>query len=463
MLFLALFAASYVGSLACKPCHTDVYERYVASPMARTSGSVTTTPPGTFKELRVDNKGMARWHDSARKLDYFIGSGAHGRSYVFTQNGFLFQAPFTWYTQQAKWDASPGYEHDPNLRWSRPIEPTCLWCHASQPKPIYGTINRYADPPFENGVACERCHGPGSDHIAGRGRLVNPAKLDAPLRDAVCAQCHLTGEARIEKAGKRLAAYRPGDLLSEYVAFFTAEGGAMKATSHYEKLQASACKQASGDKLWCGTCHSPHRTVSANAACQSCHTPSHRNRGPNCASCHMPKKRVVDGGHGVLTDHSIPRRAGPDTGAPGWTLRAWPGYESGSRELGLAYAEVSLRTRNAGQHKTAVNLLNMAAPDSEVLVRLAYFAEQKGDMSHAAELYRKSLRMQPYMVTALVNLGAIQARQGAYDEAISLWRRALLANPAQPEAARNLSMLLRALGRSSEADQVDAALRKFGE
>lgn len=463
MVLFALLAASYVGNLACKPCHTNLFESFLASPMAQTSGVVNSASPGAFKNIRIDDKGVARWGTQVRKLDYFIGSGAHGRSYLFAHDRFLFQAPFTWYTQLSKWDASPGYESDRNLRWSRPIEPNCLWCHASQAKPIFGTVNRYADPPFESGVACERCHGPGSDHVAGKGALVNPAKLDPARRDAVCAQCHLSGEARVEKTGKRLAMYRPGDLLSDYVAFFTTEEGAMKATSHYEKLQASACKQASGDKLWCGTCHSPHRPFSSNDACRSCHTQTECNRGPNCATCHMPKAKVVDGGHGVLTDHSIPRRPGAAKPVPAWELRPWQGYESGNRELGLAYAEVGARTGNSRQLEAALKLLSMDADDPTVLVRLAHLSQQKGDKVRAAELYRKGLRLQPYDITALVNLGALEAEQGNYQAALSLWRRALSANPAQPEAARNMATLLRALDRHKEAAQVEAQLRRFGE
>jgi Flp pilus assembly protein TadD len=146
---------------------------------------------------------------------------------------------------------------------------------------------------------------------------------------------------------------------------------------------------------------------------------------------------------------------------PNWTLRAWPGYESGSRELGLAYAEVSLRTQNRQQRDAALELLETAAPDPEVMVRLGYLLEQTGDVTRAAELYRNGSRLQPNAVTALVNLGAIEGRRGNYEAAITLWRRALVANPAQPEAARNLSLLLRALGRPSEAAQVEATLRAF--
>jgi len=39
--------------------------------------------------------------------------------------------------------------------------------------------------------------------------MVNPAKLDAARRDSICEQCHLAGEARVEKPGKQLAVFRP--------------------------------------------------------------------------------------------------------------------------------------------------------------------------------------------------------------------------------------------------------------
>lgn len=172
---------------------------------------------------------------------------------------------------------------------------------------------------------------------------------------------------------------------------------------------------------------------------------------------------MVDGGHGVLTDHSIPRRVGSPAETPRVELRPWPGYESSGRELGLAYAEVSSRTGDDRQRQAALELLTKERPDAEVLVRLAHLLQQKGEHSRAAEMYRQGLALQPNAVTALVNLGVLEARQGRYQTAITLWRRALEANPAQPEAVRNLSTLLRALGRQSEAAQMEATSRTFGE
>ena len=73
----------------------------------------------------------------------------------------------------------------------------------SAEKPMKGTINRFAGVPFlQDGVGCERCHGPGSDHVNRAGPMVNSAKLTGEQQDSICMQCHLEGEARIVKAAR---------------------------------------------------------------------------------------------------------------------------------------------------------------------------------------------------------------------------------------------------------------------
>jgi hypothetical protein len=479
MILLLAWQALYVGNNACEPCHADIVRSYRQTPMAQSSGRTSgDLVPGTFRhadsgvEYRIHLEGIVEfWKGPARRertLDYFIGSGAAGRSYLYSRRGFLFEAPVTWYSQKSTWDISPGFESDRASRWNRAIEPSCLYCHASQVRAVGGTQNRYGDPPFaENGVACERCHGPGSLHVQGKGAMINPANLDTGRRDSVCMQCHLSGEARIERAGRRLSDYRAGSLLSDYVSYFVhQESSALKATSHVERLYASRCKRESGDRLWCGTCHDPHRVPSAGertswyrSKCLTCHNPDQCQRGDDCTSCHLPRGRVVDGGHGVLTDHSIPRRT-PNrarTAPRSWRLDSFSGFAAGDRELGLAYAEVALRTGDARKAAEAQRLLLKAPPDAEVLLKVAYLAQRRGESARAVELYREVLQLDPNSVTAMVNLGTLTGEAGKLGEAVALWREALERNPCLTEAATNLVRAYSATGNATRAREVREA------
>jgi len=466
-----------LGNAACAACHAQIVKAYSATPMAQSSGRIPATiPGGAFRHVlsgvtyRIDTTGVVtleksnRWE--LRRLDYFIGSGAAGRSFLYSYDGFLFQAPITWYSQANRWDVSPGYEDDRVSRWGRPIEPSCLYCHASWPAHIAGTQNRYHSPPFAPGITCERCHGPGDEHARGRGRIVHPAKLAPSRRDAICAQCHLSGEARIERA--RPSGFRPGDSLSDYAAYFVYDDrrSALKATSHFEKMYASRCKIASGDRLWCGSCHDPHtvpapqqRVVWYRAKCLACHELGACRRGDDCVSCHMPKGRVVDGGHGVLTDHSIPRRATRiafEQPSP-WRLVGFSPADSGGRELGLAYAEVFLRTGDRRQRDEAVRLLEAAPRDPAVELRLADLYQRAGQFNRSEALYRAVLERDANNRVALVNLAGLVAARGLLKDAIPMWRRALNQNPCLEEATLNLITALRALNDAPAVDAIEKA------
>ena len=190
------------------------------------------------------------------------------------------------------------------------------------------------------------------------------------------------------------------------------------------------CKQVSGPALWCGTCHDPHTNADkSQTACLSCHATSHR-RQESCVSCHMPRTRVADANHAVMTDHSIPRTqkvvAPPATG----TLVAFLGAAD-DRAVGLAYAE--LADRRARQY-----LLRATPQDWLVLLRLAVL---EPDSVRATTLYESLLRDNPGETAALVNLGSLYAQAGRLTEAGRLWDRALEANPATEEAVLNLTLI----------------------
>lgn len=499
-----------VGSKACAGCHAEIYRKYSATGMARSSGR---TGAGGFKEsfqhssfqhgpsgaaYEVDERYrlfFARGEvKGTRALEWFVGSGNVGRSYLFSMEGFLFQAPVSYYSAVGKWDVSPGYANRTTIDLTRAVEPACLQCHASRLQPVAGTQNGFQAAPFlEEGISCERCHGPGSAHLtrSGRGPIVNPAKLDARRRDAVCAQCHLTGAARIARA--RRSPYRPGALLSDSLAVFVWSDSAsqgLTATSHFEKFALSACRKASGDRMWCGSCHDPHeqpavaqRPAHYRARCQQCHqtAPCKETReardanGDDCAACHMPRGETAAGEHVVYTDHSIPRRPdrAPAARESGRTLVPFFAGAPDDRDLALGYAVVA--PTEPAVRRQALTLLEAAAAaqpsDVPVLSQLAQFYDRMGQQEKAVALYRRILEADAGRTAAGVNLGTYLIQQGQREQAIALWERALRHNPALTGVRMNLAVAqfqsgdrtaaIASLNRALAFDPAHAAARKL--
>ncbi len=292
-------AYGYVGNEACAKCHAAIFESYQRTAMAHASGQATENLiVGDFFHkksgvdyriytqdgkvwLSFDRPGDPSVHGK-RELLYYIGQGRRGRTYLFSVDGFVFESPVNWYTDKHMWDMAPAYGNVREAPMNLPALTSCLDCHVSgiQP-PIEGTENRYKMPVFAySGVTCERCHGPGAAHVNG-GAIVNPTKLSADRRDAICMQCHLEGNAAIERPGKHLYEFRPGDDLSDYVRYYVrADQGqpGLRATSQFEALAQSMCKKKSGAAMSCMSCHDPHRSVPAEERvsyyrekCLACH------------------------------------------------------------------------------------------------------------------------------------------------------------------------------------------------
>jgi cytochrome c-type biogenesis protein CcmH/NrfG len=507
---LCASSADFVGSQACAECHGAIYRSFMATPMAQGSGRVGMgerkenfnhadfrDSKGAFAYRVGQDAGAyslefiqqgARQPNSPpiqgrRPLEYFVGSGAHARSYLLSVDGFLYEAPVAYYSDSASWQAAPGFASIDYPQLTRPILPGCLECHASGIQRIPGTQNAYASPPFrEGGVACERCHGPGSDHIASGKAMINPAKLAPPERDSICEQCHLSGEIRVPRVGKDDLSFRPGDRLAQVFTVFVRSGSEsdLRVTSHAENLAVSACKRASGDKLWCGSCHDPHSVTSATekaayyrAKCLNCHAisdcraaqASRRANNDDCTACHMPRNPPSDIEHVVFTDHSIRRRPASSSGGTVPRIDAdlvpFGGGEAGTRDLGLAYAMVGLRENNAVYLDRAFQLLKKAtsegAADSLALAYLAQFYRERKDDAHALPLYESVWRMDPAQSAVAAALGAYRMQYGKLDEAIRFWNQALANSPALLLVRVNLAEALLRTGRPEEAQ---AVLRK---
>ncbi|MBL8213067.1 MAG: tetratricopeptide repeat protein [Bryobacterales bacterium] len=456
-------ATAQDASAACATCHREIAAVYRTTPMARTSSRGVVALPkqdATVGPYRLLTAGILQYPGGERKLEFTLGSGSSGHSYLFRRDGYLYQAPVSYYRSMLTFDHSPGYSPE-RLEMARAVEPACLQCHTTGMQPVAGTQNRFADPPYrEDGIGCERCHGSGAAHRKAprRGNIVNPAKLDPERRDSVCAQCHLTGAARIARTTP--GTYQPGGRLSEHLAVFvwTASTGELSATSHYDRLEQSGCKKASGAKLWCGSCHSPHpvKAASYDAACQNCHAtkPCTAGKKADCAGCHMPKgpSRTVD--HLAFTDHAIPRKPGvPLTEGDKSELVSFWRNTPEVRDLALGYSVVAPTV--AAVRPRTLQLLQKAEAenpkDVPVLAQLATFYERMRRGAQAAELTERIYTLDPNHQATLVNLGSERAKQGRLPEAIALWKKALLRNPALTPARVNLAVALYQSGEKEQA------------
>ncbi len=470
------------SSRECARCHTEIYRKYAATPMAMSSGSAGSAlvPEQSFStnsgyRYSIVRQGAKLFLDFAperRELVYFVGSGAVARSYLISVDSFLYEAPATYYSRSRAWALSPGYDRYQFPFLTRAIAPACLECHATGVQAVAGTQNGYRSLPFlEGGVGCERCHGPGTAHAASgkAADIVNPARLPADRRDSVCAQCHLSGEVRVDRAGKSMSGFTAGDSLSDHaIAFVRASSlPGMKVTSHVENLAQSACRRASGDRLWCGSCHDPHfmpapaeKAAWFRSKCQACHTPPECRRGDNCIACHMPGTAVSDADHVVYTDHSIPRRVIPrnQKNAIDAPLVAFGGVPVDSRDLGLGYAIVALREQNPAYSARAFNLLREAerrSPDDpQTLSYLADLYKTRKDDRNAAKLYTRLYEVDRTQSAAPMNLGAYQMERGHDEEAIRLFKEALQISPALVLVRLNLAVALMRTGKPAEARPV---------
>lgn len=357
-------SVKYVGMNACKSCHNEIYTSFKRTGMGRSFNRATPQISDAlfdknhalvfdstlnfyyypyfkndslfFKEFRLEHQDTV--YQRTEYISYIIGSGNHTNSHLVNFNGFLYQAPITFYTQKQKWDLAPGFENGFNSRFQRTINNECITCHNALPDFDFRSENRFKSLPL--GIDCERCHGPGGLHVAEKlagnivdtdrktdYTIVNPKKLNKDLQMNLCQRCHLQGLS-ILKEGKSFENFKPGMYLNEvmdiFLPVFESKDNNFLMASHVERLKLSACFKKS--ELTCITCHNPHisvlETPSAvfNQKCMQCHSEQklssqkqcsalpqdlHSIEQTNCVSCHMPKSGSIDIPHVSIHDHFI--------------------------------------------------------------------------------------------------------------------------------------------------------------
>jgi Tfp pilus assembly protein PilF len=476
----------------CAHCHENIYRAYQKTAMAHASGpskghviagDFTHKPSGVhyrvYEEnekvwLSFDRQGNDEVHGK-RELLYFIGSGTRGRTYIFEEQGFFFEAPVNWYGQKRVWDMTPAYQNAQHIPLALPLSAECLSCHTNASQdPVPGTENQYAAPILtQEGIGCSRCHGDGDAHAKANGKapILNPAKLPPSRRDAVCMQCHLEGSVAIRQPGKRLGDYQPGEDLQDYVHYYVlaSTSAGLPAISQFEAFFQSRCKQKSGDAMSCMSCHDPHSSPSATekaayyrAKCLACHgapfAAKHHAEEQSCIACHMPSVASSNIAHTQATDHRILRNASAaaSNAQAQAALHRFPPTPnaSDSRDLALAWqslADEDLPTALLVTEGILRQALADHPNDTALLTAMGFGAQKRGDLQQAKSLYERALAKDPTDNTAAANLGVIAAQTGDMDRAIQLWTAAFQRQPGRSAIGVNLSKAFCAQAKPQQA------------
>ena len=517
----------FVGSATCAECHSAIAnsfrstgmgcsmqqvdassplendtEKNSFSPDGRHHYSIERTSEGVFHHERLINGDGQTVYDQALKIDYALGSGTQGKSFLINRDGLMFHSPIDWYGRAGKWDLAPGYTLPNHPRFERMASAECLTCHSGQMNQVPGLDNHFEQPPFQElSIGCERCHGPGAEHVRFRrghakgespDPIVNPARLDPARRDDVCSQCHLTGEARYLREGCQFGDFRPGQRLEDvYLVLVHGTGatadGRTRAVSQVEQMRSSACYVKSGGRMGCTSCHDPHSQHDlANQAefyqgkCLGCHTEQgcslpetqrlQKQADDSCIACHMPRLNASDVPHATQTDHRIlsqPNQFVPDNNPAQDLLELFDGAEQRLPSIVVERARAIWMADHAASHSDraqaarALRLLQKVSrqlpKDADVLDALGNASAIEGRMEPALKYWKEALSIDPNReltlsttATVLVNLGRFQAARPILEKQLQI----------QPWNAAMWGRYSIVLGQLGESDKAIEAGRK---
>ena len=315
-------SAHYVGSKACQKCHAEIYESWRRTPMANIVRDPREFPDAIIPDLATNTV------SKFTKDDVALVYGSVWKQRYFTKRGDdYFPEPAQWDIANHVWRPyfvakgtdwwEPFYPPD-NMQ--RPTGPTCDGCHS-----VDYDIHTKQVPEWN--VGCEKCHGPGSEHVEhpSRGNTLNPARMDYVQASDTCIQCHSQGRPLTSPIeGKYYdwpVGYHVGLNLSgfwnleEHTLGETTFTHYADGTAHKNRMQGNDFVQSVMYRrgVTCFSCHDAHGTRNyaqlrkpADKLCLDCHAPLSLNGprtgtieehthhkagspGSSCIACHMPK------------------------------------------------------------------------------------------------------------------------------------------------------------------------------
>jgi predicted CXXCH cytochrome family protein len=353
---------TFVGSVTCATCHAAVYARWSTTRMANVIRDPKAHPNAIIPDFTTPDPLLTF---TKEQVAFVYGSKWKQRYFTRIDGDYL-PLPAQWDVTQRRW--RPYEAHGPTSE-------ACDGCHSVNFDVRTRTVTEW-------NVGCERCHGPGSAHVAtpSRATIVNPARLDPVRANDTCIQCHSEGAPLAAPAGRAFSwpvGFQMGRDLRDFWQLNRPSLG-RETTQHFADGTGRENRMQGNDYVQsvmyrrgvtCFTCHDPHGsgnrselTKSARTLCLTCHGPASPNgphaptieahthhaagsTGSECLNCHMPAIQTVIGDSKVRshTFRFIPPSDTDALGVPNpcttchsdrttaWasgTLRQWPEFSA---------------------------------------------------------------------------------------------------------------------------------------
>ncbi len=263
------------------------------------------------------------WESHDYEITNVIGIGRRQNYLTKFPNGELHVLPVEWDVKLETWidlnglkNNFPGdgeYWSDSESMWQF----KCGGCHVTGLEINYDTSNSHFDSTWvDQGIGCEACHGPGSNHVKAASKyfdyeketIINPANLPWRFRAMVCGQCHnwgasAAGVSPYKEGFPKNYSYSYGFLPGKPLYLFYIEEPAEKKKHHQQYNEWKTSVHAKKG-IMCTNCHNVHQKqdikvamtkLTQDSLCMSCHVALQRRAAHrlhtfgSCVACHMPQ------------------------------------------------------------------------------------------------------------------------------------------------------------------------------
>jgi predicted CXXCH cytochrome family protein len=310
-------ALEYVGSRECFSCHRDMRAHTESAhglALQENEDAILAdfSTGEDVRQIQIPGEDALRPF-TAKDIAFTIGTGRHVQRYLYeVEEGSYRVLPAEWNTETGVWQP-----YLPAESWDDPaydFGQNCAYCHTTG-------LNIETYEWEEDGVQCETCHGPGSEHAeladdmgrraSDEERAATRAAINPGIDPQVCGQCHSTGTGADNRPYP--AGYIPGETLTDsftlsapedtahwwatghashknmqYNEWLSGHANALKVVQENDFNEESCLGCHSGDYVYTSRLIAEVEAGDREAPAPDALTVETAQYGVTCVSCHNP-------------------------------------------------------------------------------------------------------------------------------------------------------------------------------